>query len=101
LYDPLHPSVLRLLGIVLNEAAEVNTPVSMCGEMAGDHTMTRLLLSMGLRDFSMHPGNLLEVKHVITETDLGSLKAVSRRLLNATNPIRIQALLRELNDLSG
>jgi len=97
LYDPAHPAVMRLLRIIIDEAGEVGTPVSMCGEMAGDPRFTRLLLCMGLRDFSMPSAALSEVKHVIRRTDIGSLKTLARRLQSATNPVRITALLREMN----
>ena len=97
LYDPTHPAVIRLLRMIIDEAAEVGTPVSMCGEMAGDSNYTRLLLSMGLRDFSMPATALLEVKHVIRRTDIGSLKPLAKRLQSATNPVRITSLMREMN----
>ena len=97
LYDPSHPAIIRLLRMIIDEAAEVSTPVSMCGEMAGDPNYTRLLLSMGLRDFSMPAAALPEVKHVIRRTDIGSLKSLARRLHRATNPVRITTLMRELN----
>ena len=69
----------------------------MCGEMAGDPIYTRLLLSMGLRDFSMPATALAEVKHVIRRTDVNSLKPLARRLKSATNPVRITTLIREMN----
>ena len=97
LYDPSHPAVTRLLRIIIDEAGEVGTPVSMCGEMAGDPNYTRLLLSMGLRDFSLPAAALPEVKHVIRCTDIGALKPLARRLQTATNPTRITALMREMN----
>ncbi len=98
LYDPLHPSVLKLLKMTIDAAAAVGTPVSMCGEMAGDTSYTRLLLGMGLRDLSMHPGALLEVKQVINDSDIGKLKRFCPRIMRATNPLRIAALVRELNE---
>jgi phosphotransferase system enzyme I (PtsI) len=97
LYEPSHPAVMRLLRMIIDEAAEIGTPVSMCGEMAGDPNYTRLLLSMGLRDFSMPAAALAEVKHVIRRTDIGSLKPLARRLRSATNPVRIATLMREMN----
>jgi phosphotransferase system enzyme I (PtsI) len=99
LYDPLHPAVLRLLKIIISEAADVGTPVSMCGEMAGDPNFTRLLLGLGLTDFSMHPGSLQDVKHVVRRTKLPALRSVHRRLMRATNPLRISGLLRDLNEI--
>ena len=60
LYDPLHPAVLMLIAHTLASAEKVNIPVSVCGEMAGDPKLTRLLLGMGLRIFSMHPSQILK-----------------------------------------
>ncbi len=70
LLDPLHPGVVRLLQYVFTTAASLKVPVTVCGEMAGDRRYTRLLLALGLRSFSMHPGRILEVKQVITETHI-------------------------------
>ncbi len=99
LYDPLHPAVLKLLQWTLDAAHKVGTPVSLCGEMAGEPAYTRLLLGLGLREFSMQPGNLLEVKQVVNSTDLSHLKPVLRRLTRSSNPQRTLSLLRELNEL--
>ena len=99
LYDPLHPSILRLLQITIEAAVSAGKEISMCGEMAGDPMYTRLLLGMGLREFSMHPGGILEVKQAVKQTDLGALKSHVRRILRATNPLRISTLVREMNAL--
>lgn len=99
LYDPLHPAVLKLLHMLFDAAKKRNTPVAMCGELAGDPLYTRLLMGLGLRDFSMRPGALLEVKQVVTNTDIGELKPIIRRILRATNPARLRELMRELNGL--
>jgi phosphotransferase system enzyme I (PtsI) len=74
LYDPLHPGVLHLLHHVFETADRLNLPVSVCGEMAGDRRYTRLLLALGLREFSMQPRSLLEVKKVINETDIAKMR---------------------------
>jgi phosphotransferase system enzyme I (PtsI) len=65
LYDPLHPAVLHLIAHTLREAKRAGVAVSVCGEMAGDPALTRLLLGMGLTEFSMHPSQLLVVKQEI------------------------------------
>ncbi|HKX54623.1 MAG TPA: phosphoenolpyruvate--protein phosphotransferase, partial [Xanthomonadales bacterium] len=69
LYDPLHPGVVRLMHYMFAACTEAGLPVTVCGELAGDRRYTRLLLALGLRSFSMHPGRLLEVKQAIIETD--------------------------------
>ena len=75
LYDPQHPGVLHLLRHVFDTARRIGLPVSVCGEMAGDRRYTRLLLALGLREFSMQPRSLLEVKKVINETDIAKTDA--------------------------
>src|SRR5450432_2054899 len=62
LYDPLHPAVLRLIAMAIDTANKADVPIAVCGEMAGELRLTRMLLGMGLRHFSMHPAHLLEVK---------------------------------------
>lgn len=73
LYDPLHPAVLQLIQITLHAGERHQTPVSLCGEMASAPRYTRLLLAMGLKQFSMHPNALLEIKEIIHETNLTEL----------------------------
>jgi len=73
LYDPLHPSILKLIQLVIQAGHAADTPVSMCGEMAGNPLYIPLLLGMGLRKFSMQPGALLEVKRIVRASDIGSL----------------------------
>jgi hypothetical protein len=51
LYDPLHPAVLRLIGLAIAGATKAKVPIAVCGEMAGDLQLTRLLLGLGLRGF--------------------------------------------------
>jgi phosphotransferase system enzyme I (PtsI) len=75
LYDPLHPGVVRLMHYMFIACGEAGLPVTVCGEMAGDRRYTRLLLALGLRSFSMHPGRLLEVKQAIIETDVSRATA--------------------------
>lgn len=73
LYDPLHPAILELIARVIEAGHHTNTPVIMCGEMAGDPRYTRLLLGLGLREFSMHPLGLLEIKRIVQLSDAGEL----------------------------
>lgn len=96
LYDPLHPAVLNLIRHTIRAGQEAAIPVSLCGEMAGDPHYTRLLLGLGLTEFSMHPNNLLGVKRVIQDSDVGALARASRRLLRTTDPAKYAELLREL-----
>ncbi len=81
LYSPLHPAVLRLIAQILRVGHEHDTPVAVCGEIAGDPRMTRLLLALGLKEFSLHPGTLLEVRRVIRDSDWAQLQAAAPKLL--------------------
>ena len=86
LYDPLHPAILHLLASIIDQAKRANIPVAVCGEMAGDPSMTKLLLALGLTDFSMHFSQLLLVKREILSADVGQLKARIPRVLKAYEP---------------
>lgn len=90
LYDPLHPAILHLVASVIAEARAQGKSVSVCGEMAGDPTMTRLLLGMGLRSFSMHPSQILTVKQQVLRADTRKLQAWVQTVLESDDP---QALL--------
>ncbi|CAJ0875400.1 phosphoenolpyruvate--protein phosphotransferase [Ralstonia flatus] len=93
LYDPLHPAVLQLIARTIREAHQAGKPVSVCGEMAGDASMTRLLLGMGLTEFSMHPSQLLSVKQQILRADRPRLMREADRLLHACEPAEIEEAL--------
>jgi phosphotransferase system enzyme I (PtsI) len=86
LYDPLHPAVLRLLADVIAQGQAQGKSVSVCGEMAGDVAMTRLLLGLGLRSFSMHPAQILSVKQQILRSDVGRLATWAHTVLEADDP---------------
>ena len=86
LYDPLHPAVLRLVADTIAEGAAQGKSVSVCGEMAGDVSMTRLLLGMGLKSFSMHPSQVLQVKQQILRSDAEKLKAFAQQVLESDDP---------------
>ena len=86
LYDPLHPAILNLLANIIEQAKRANVPVAVCGEMAGDPALTRLLLALGLTDFSMHFSQLLLVKREILQANVGLLKARVARVLRSYEP---------------
>jgi phosphotransferase system enzyme I (PtsI) len=96
LYDPLHPAVLQLIARTIQEAHRAGVPVAVCGEMAGDPTMTRLLVGMGLREFSMHPAQLLRVKQEILHADCARLERVVEQILCAYEPDELSAALEQL-----
>jgi phosphotransferase system enzyme I (PtsI) len=97
LYDPLHPAVLTLVAGTIQTATRGGVPVAVCGEMAGDLQMTRLLLGLGLRNFSMHPSQLLPTKERILRTNLAEVQALAQRVLRASDPAKTRDLLAKLN----
>jgi phosphotransferase system enzyme I (PtsI) len=97
LYDPLHPAVLQLVAQTIRTAKRAKTPVAVCGEMAGDAAMTRLLLGFGLREFSMHPAQLLAIKQQVLRTRIREVERPAARVYLAHDPAKARALLAKLN----
>ena len=97
LYNPLHPAVLQLIAGTIKAGSRMKVPVAVCGEMAGDVTLTRLLLGFGLRQFSMHPANLLAIKQQVLKSDLGDLARLANGILRADDPEKAKRLLEKLN----
>jgi phosphotransferase system enzyme I (PtsI) len=97
LYDPLHPAVLRLIQTTIRAGRSSGIQVAMCGEMAGDSRYTRLLLGLGLKEFSVHPNALLEIKQVINESHVGDLRKQSARVMRAATSARRDDLIEEMN----
>ena len=94
LFDPIHPAILRLIRLTIDAGRALGVPVGMCGEMAGDPRFTRLLLGMGLREFSMQPGALLDVKEILLESDTAELAERVEPLfaqLDEASPIELLA----------
>jgi len=97
LYDPLHPAVLNLIASVIRVAQQHEKPVAVCGEMAGDVELTRMLLGFGLRNFSMHPAHLLSVKQRVLTTSIPDIAPIVARLLRTDEPEKMRALIEKLN----
>jgi phosphotransferase system enzyme I (PtsI) len=97
LYDPLHPAVLRLIRITIEAGRKARIPVAMCGEMAGDPRYTRLLLGLGLTEFSMHPARLLEIKKIVRASRVSALARATNRILNEPNALAVHAATDALN----
>jgi phosphotransferase system enzyme I (PtsI) len=100
LYDPLHPAVLQLIHTTIRAGKKAGIPVSMCGEMAGDPRLTRLLLGLGLREFSMHHSALFEIKHRINTSILDVLEKHARKALRGGRQSEIEKIIDKLNQLS-
>jgi len=93
LYDELHPAVLHLISETLRLGDKSRTPVSICGEMAGDIDLTELLLGMGLRQFSMHPSRILGVKDRVLQTSRASARRLAARVRRSHDPMEIRRIL--------
>ena len=96
LYDPVNPAVLRLIAMTIEAGNKAGIPVAMCGEMAGDIRYTKLLLGLGLREFSVHPSMILEVRKVITETKVDEIEQAARALLNIHSQKDFAAAIEQL-----
>jgi phosphoenolpyruvate-protein phosphotransferase (PTS system enzyme I) len=97
LYDPLHPAVLHLVAHVIHTATRAKVPVAVCGEMAGDLALTRLLLGFGLRNFSMHPAQLPAIKERVLRTNLAEAQPLAQKVLRSSDPAKTRELIARLN----
>jgi phosphotransferase system enzyme I (PtsI) len=96
LYDPLHPAVLRLIADTIRTGRRHGLPVSVCGEMAGDPTYTLLLLGMGLRQFSMHPASILEIKQQVLRANVAELTPRVQRILRMDEQAKVLEAVQKL-----
>ncbi|HPU51306.1 MAG TPA: phosphoenolpyruvate--protein phosphotransferase [Burkholderiaceae bacterium] len=96
LFDSLHPAVLKLIAMTIRAARRAGKPVAVCGELAGETVATRLLLGMGLQQFSMHAASLLPVKREVLLSDVSELTPRVARLLLTDEPLRVAAGIRRL-----
>jgi phosphotransferase system enzyme I (PtsI) len=99
LYDPLHPAILHLLATTISAGAKADVPVAVCGEVAGDTKLTRLLLGLGLREFSMHPAQLLSVKQEILNSDITEIEPQVKKILRLYEPEAIAEAVEKLQAL--
>ena len=93
LFDPLHPAVLFLIRHTIKSGEETGTPVGMCGEMASNPHLTRLLVGLGLREFSTHPGSLLEIKDIIRRVSARKLRERCQKILQCPDPEEIHGMV--------
>ncbi|TMG95177.1 MAG: phosphoenolpyruvate--protein phosphotransferase, partial [Betaproteobacteria bacterium] len=87
----------RLLSLAIGTAKKAKVSIAVCGEMAGDPLLTRLLLGMGLTNFSMHPAHLLNVKQRVLQSDVSAAKLIVDRIRRAGEPRKVLALIEKLN----
>jgi phosphoenolpyruvate-protein phosphotransferase (PTS system enzyme I) len=97
LYNPLHPSVLKLILMTIHAANKYGKPVAVCGEMAGDAKLTKLLIGMGLREFSMHPSHMLSVKQQVLFSQQAQLSREVQKLMRLTEIEKIEPLVAKLS----
>ena len=97
LYNPLHPAVLMLIAHTVRVAEKAGIPLGVCGEIAGEAHLTRVLLGLGIRQLSMHPARLLPVKQQVLKTNMPDVLPLAQRILKAEEPERIQGLVDRLN----
>lgn len=97
LYNALHPSVLKLISITIKAGAKLGKSVAVCGEMAGDAKLTKLLIGMGLRQMSMHPSNILSVKQQVLHSQIAQLNANANKVLSNTDLEKIELMVAKFN----
>src|SRR5215471_1485540 len=97
LYDPLHPAVLKLIALAIASAKKAEVGIAVCGEMAGDPQFTRMLLGMGLTNFSMHPAHLLAIKQRVLSSDMANARQIAERMRRTDEPAKLVSLLERLN----
>jgi phosphotransferase system enzyme I (PtsI) len=93
LYDHLHPAILRLIALTIKECGRARVPVAVCGEVAGELEMTELLLGMGLRQYSMHPSQILPLKERLFTLSTKDSARLAARVLRQSDPVKIKAAL--------
>ncbi|MEI6868920.1 MAG: phosphoenolpyruvate--protein phosphotransferase [Methylophilaceae bacterium] len=99
LYNPLHPAVLKLIALTVKSAHKYKKSIAICGEMAGEPKLTKLLIGMGIEQLSMHPSHILRVKQQVLSSDITNMKASVHKLLNLNEVDKIETLLKRINQL--
>ena len=97
LYNSLHPAILKLINLTIIAGKKYNKEVSICGEMAGDSKLTKFLLGMGLKHFSMHPSRILTVKKQVLNSNIQKLKPLSAKILKTKESNNIETLIQKIN----
>jgi phosphotransferase system enzyme I (PtsI) len=100
LYDHLHPAVLRLISQTIKDCRKAKVPVAICGELAGELEMTELLLGMGLRQYSMHPSQILPLKELLFTLSTKDSARLATRVLRQSDPVKIKASLMRAANLN-
>jgi phosphotransferase system enzyme I (PtsI) len=93
LYDDLHPAIIQLMHSIISTAVKADIPVSICGGMAGDIRLTRLLIAMGFRELSMPAALIPEIKQTVLNTQLDLLQPHLKKVLRCYDPQSIRETL--------
>lgn len=97
LYNPLHPAVLKLIALTIKSAHKYKKSIAICGEMAGEPKLTKLLIAMGVEQLSMHPSHILSVKQQVLTSSIKNMKTSVLKLLNLNEVDKIETLLNKIN----
>jgi phosphotransferase system enzyme I (PtsI) len=99
LYDPFHPAILYLISNTIRMATKAKVPISICGEVAGEVAFTRLLLGFGLRQFSMHPAQLLAIKQQVLKASIPEIEGLTHKLARLDEPEKLREIIHKINKL--
>ena len=100
LYNPLHPAVLKLIALTIKSAHKYKKSIAICGEMAGESKLTKLLIGMGVEQLSMHPSHILRVKQQVLSSSIKNMKTSVQKLLILNEVDKIETLLKRINQLN-
>jgi len=95
LYEPLHPSVLRLIKSIIDSAHENGITVAMCGEMAGETIYVPVLLGLGIDEMSMNPVAILKIKKILRSLNYKKCKEITNKLFSYSTEGEIKTFLKK------
>ena len=93
LYQPAHPAVVRTIKQIIDAANAAGIPVGVCGEIAGESAYAALLLGLGMRELSITPPNLPEVRYILRRLELQDMEGLATKALECWDPAGVQQLL--------
>ena len=93
LYQPAHPAVVRTIKQIIDAANAAGIPVGVCGEIAGESAYAALLLGLGMRELSITPPNLPEVRYILRRLELQDMEDLATKALECWDPAGVQQLL--------
>ncbi len=99
LYNPIHPSMLKMLSMIISSAKKYERPAILCGEMAADIRYTQLLLGLGFRELSMAPRNIPIIKHIIREISIKNADKLAKKAIEIFDTEKLERLLLESNPI--